>query len=217
MRDRTLKVCFLLDCTASMGTWIDAARNKILDLLEDLCEKHPNFKIYVAFCGYRDFGDEYYYIDFTENHRMIHTTLMSIDAIGGNDIPEDVGGAYNWAGSLDWKADVRAVFHIGDAPNHGELYHDTFMEDGFPEGHPYINLYDEVENLAIKNIDLTVFSLNSSTDIMYRSMKRIYQNIRPDGFRVVDFMKSGEDARTSFYSQVSSQLTHSMNTQDPTD
>jgi hypothetical protein len=199
-----------------MGTWIDAARNKILDLLEDLCEKHQNFKIYVAFGGYRDFGDEYYYIDFTDDHRKIHTTLMSIDAIGGDDIPEDVGGAYNWAASLNWKADVRAVFHIGDAPNHGELYHDTFIEDAFPEGHPLVNLREEVLKLAEKNVDLTVFRLNRTTDIMFGLMKKEYEKVNRDKFRIVNFMTSEEDARTSFYSQVSSQLSYSMSTHDPT-
>jgi len=217
MRTKTLQVCFLLDCTASMGTWIDAARNKILDLLEDLCEKHKDFKIYVALGGYRDFGDEYYYIDFTEHHMNIHMTLMAIDALGGNDIPEDVAGAYQWAASLDWKADVRAVFHIGDAPNHGEIYHSTFIEDAFPEGHPLVNLREEVLKLAEKKVDLTVFRLNKTTDIMFDLMKKEYLKAHPDGFRIVDFARSNQDARTSFYSQVSSQLMHSMSTCDPTD
>lgn len=217
MKNFTLKVCFVLDCTASMGTWIDAAKNKILDLLEDLCEKNKNFKIYAAFIGYRDFGEETYKIDFTDDHMKIHTTLVSIDALGGDDIAEDVAGAYKWVTSLDWSADVKAVFHIADAPNHGTAYHDGHLEDNYPNGHPTIDLYEEVSKLAKQKIDLTVFRLDRSTDTMYAIMKDIYRDYQPDGFRIVNFMRSNVNEHTSFYSEVSSQLKYSMSTCDPTD
>jgi len=108
------------------------------------------------------------------------------------------------------------VFHIGDAPNHGELYHSTFMDDSFPEGHPTVNLREEVLKLAEKKVDLTVFRLNRTTDIMFGLMKKEYEKVNRDNFRIVNFMTSEEDARTSFYSQVSSQLSYSMSTHDPT-
>lgn len=216
MKSLTLKVCFVLDCTASMGPWIDAAKNKILDVLEDLCEKHKNFKIYAAFIGYRDFGEETYKIGFTDDHMKIHTTLEFIDALGGDDIPEDVAGAFHWVSSLDWTADVKAVFHIADAPNHGVLYHDGWLEDNHPDGHPEIDLREEVLTLAKQKIDLTVFRLNRSTDITLAIFKNIYDEVYPSGLRVVNFMHNGMDENTSFYSEVSSQLMRSMSTHDPT-
>jgi hypothetical protein len=91
------------------------------------------------------------------------------------------------------------------------------MEDGFPEGHPTINLREEVLKLAEQKVDLTVFRLNKTTDIMFGVMKKEYVKAHLNGFRIVNFMNSDQDENTSFYSQVSSQLMHSMNTCDPTD
>lgn len=205
----------MLDCTASMGPWIDAARNKILDLLEELCDKHSNFKIYAAFIGYRDFGEQWYTVDFTKNHTKIHDVIMNIDALGGGDAAEDVAGAYDWVTKLNWDADVRALFHITDAPNHGMVYHDHNVSDDHPEGHPTVDLREEVRVVARKNIDLTVFRIHKSTDIMYRLMRENYTRIRMDGFRIVDFIKSGQIPDDAFYYEVSSQLQLSMNTHDP--
>jgi len=215
MMDSVLKVCFVLDCTASMGPWIDAARNRILDLLEDLRDKHPNFKICVAFIGYRDFGEQWYMVNFTENYRKIHDTVMSIDALGGGDEAEDVAGAYEWMTKLNWHADVRAVFHITDAPNHGMVYHDHRVSDDHPDGHPTVDLRQEVKTLARNNVDLTLFRIHKSTDIMYRLMRENYTRIRMEGFRIVNFMNSGQSEDDTFYNEISGQLQYSMSTHDP--
>jgi vacuole morphology and inheritance protein 14 len=212
----TLKVCFVLDCTASMSPWIYAAKNKILDVLEDLSSDHQNFKIYVAFIGYRDFEDDWIEVNFTDNHRHVHDVIMGLDAIGGDDVAEDVAGAYNKLNNLHWDASVRAVFHIGDAPAHGYVYHDERVSDNYPDGHPTIDLLHEVRNLAYKQVDLTLFRLTRSTDIMYRLMKTQYMEVYPEGFRFVDFVKSNQTPDDTFYHEVSSQLNCSMKTYDPT-
>ena len=214
---QTLKVCFVLDCTASMTPWIDAAKNKILDLLDDLQKSHKNFKIYAAFIGYRDFGEQWYHVHFTDNYLQIHDTVMRIHALGGGDQAEDVAGAYKHVMNLDWgTADVKAVFHIGDAPNHGLMYHDSKVEDDYPEG-GRVHLLTEVRLLAGHHIDVTVFRLNRSTDIMYNLMKRSYGEVRPDVFRIVNFVNSDETEDVTFYREISTQLHSSMSVHDPTD
>jgi len=213
---KTLKVCFMIDCTSSMEPWISAAKHKTLNLLEDLCEKNKDFKIYVSLIGYRDFGEEMYRVDFTEDHTKIYNKLMDMKALGGDDQAEDVAGAYSWATSLQWGADVNALFHITDAPNHGMKYHDERVEDHFPNGHPDINLLKEVRVLACREVDLTLFRLNRSTDIMYNLMEEEYLKIKDTGFRVVDFLRSRDTADNVFYTEVSSQLITSMSAEDPT-
>lgn len=217
MPAQTLKVCFVLDCTASMNPWIDAAKNKLLDLLEDLQESHKNFKIYAGFVGYRDFGEHWHRVDFTDNYVTIHDTIMKIHAWGGGDEAENVAGAYKWAMDLEWgDADVKAVFHIGDAPNHGAMYHDNKVQDDYPQGGS-VNLLTEVRLMAGHRIDVTVFRLNKSTDIMYNLMKAAYDEVRPTVFRIVNFMNSDETEDVTFYREISTQLHSSMSVHDPTD
>lgn len=212
----TVKVCFVLDCTASMSPWIHAAKNKILDLLEDLSKNHTGFKIYAAFIGYRDFEDPWVEVDFTDNHQQIHDVVMKLDAFGGADVAEDVAGAYKRVTSLQWGANIQAVFHIGDAPAHGYMYHEEHISDDYPDGHSTIDILREVRDLAYKQVDLTLFRLNRSTDILYRLMKNQYMEVYPEGFRIIDFTRSRLTADDSFYQEVSSQLITSMSTYDPT-
>lgn len=207
---KVLKVCFVLDCTASMTPWIDASKNKIYKLLKELCESHKNFTIYVSFIGYRDFGEVMYKVDFTTNIQHIHNVIEGIHADGGNDQAEDVAGAYSWLTSLDWTSNVRAIFHITDAPNHGFDYHEDYVEDDYPDGNPVIDLCEEVEILAYNGIDLTVFRLNETTDKMYLRMQNIYSQIRPVGFRIVNFVNSSSTPDDTLYQEVSSQLIASM-------
>lgn len=216
MRESTLKVCFVLDCTASMEQWIEAAKQRINVILEELQHEHPNFKIYAAFIGYRDFGETYHYMKFTNDFEDIRYLLLDIDAKGGEDEAEDVSGAYRWVNSLNWSADVRSVFHITDSPDHGLLYHDHNVSDDYPEGHPTVDLLNEIQKLATSDINLTLFRINQSTDIMYNLMRSEYVLIRMDGFRIVEFMNSTQTVTDAFYDEISSQLHYSMCTYDTT-
>lgn len=207
---KTLKVCFVLDCTASMTPWIEASKNKIHKLMEELSSSHKDFRIFVSFIGYRDFGEVTHRVDFTENIRYLHDVISGIHAEGGNDQAEDVAGAYSWLNSLDWSANVRCVFHITDAPNHGFEYHEDYVEDDYPDGNPVIDLSEEVEILAYNGIDLTVFRLNETTDKMYLIMRNVYSHIRPFGFRIVNFVDSNSTPEDTLYQEVASQLMTSM-------
>ncbi len=214
MRESILKVCFVLDCTGSMGPWIEAAKYKIRDILKKLKDEHPNFKIYVALAGYRDFGESYTYIKFTEDYGDIYDGLDDIIASGGDDEAEDVASAYHWVTSLNWSADVRAVFHITDAPNHGVIYHDADVTDDYPAGNPTIDLLEEVHKLATYNVDLTVFRISKDTDIMYGLFMDEYDINR---FRVVEFIDSNDTEVDVFYNEITTQLHNSMSLCPPTD
>lgn len=213
MSNKTLQVCFVMDCTASMQPWIDAAKEKIVDTLESIRERYPDYQISGAFVGYRDFEDRdpFVRIPFTQDIQGLQDSILDVDAEGGDDICEDVAGAFRFVNGFVWDADVRCVFHITDAPNHGLEYHDLHVEDSYPDGHPYISLSDELHDLAFKNIDLTVFSMNSSTDVMYKIMRNIYRDIRPDGFSVINLRNKKYVARDTFYSEISQRIVYSMN------
>lgn len=207
---RTLKVCFMIDCTSSMGIWIDAAKKKIKNTIDDIKDHYKDFKVLVSLIGYRDFGDKMFRVDFTDDILVIYYTLIAIEASGGKDAAEDVSGAYSWATCLIWDADVNLLLHIADAPDHGTVYHDSTVSDNYPHGHPLIDLLEEVRDLAITHVDVTLFRLNNSTDIMYNMMRKEYLKIRNRGFTIIDLECPNLDPETSFYSEVVSQIETSI-------
>lgn len=212
MNSQSVQVCFVLDCTASMQPWIDAAKNKMVDTLERIREQYPDYSISAAFVGYRDFEDPepFIRVQFTTNLQKVEDSIMDVMADGGDDICEDVAGAYRFVNGLDWTANVRCMFHITDAPNHGLEYHDEYIEDEYPLGHPYIDLKEETHDLAYKNIDLTVFSVNNTTDTMYKIMRNIYQDIRPDKFNVVNLKNRRYVPQDVFETEVSQRIMSSI-------
>ena len=215
MTPKTLQVCFLLDCTASMQPWIDAAKDKIVETLSNIQRRYTDSEISAAFIGYRDFDDDEQFIkiNFTKNIEELRDSILDIEAEGGDDVCEDVAGAYRFANGLEWNADVRCMFHITDAPNHGLEYHKETVEDDYPQGHPYINLKEEVRELSHKNIDLTVFNIKSSTDIMFQIMRSIYQDICPDKFNIVQLRNRRYVPTDTFYSEISQRILSSMSSE----
>ena len=106
------------------------------------------------------------------------------------------------------------MFHITDAPNHGLLYHDPHVEDDYPHGHPYIDLKTEVKELASKGIDLTLFAIKSTTDIMYRIIRSNYNSVRREGCDIVNLVNIRYNVNDTFYSEVSQRIINSINS-DP--
>ena len=51
-------VLFIMDCTGSMGGWIDKSRQAIKKIMAETQQQYANLGFSVAFVGYRDFGDE---------------------------------------------------------------------------------------------------------------------------------------------------------------
>lgn len=214
MKEHTLQVCFILDCTASMGPWIEAAKERIVETMKTVQRNYPTYTMYAAFIGYRDFHDHDQFIkyDFTYNIQRLQEDIIDIEADGGDDTCEDVAGAYHLVNTLDWNADVKCIFHITDAPNHGIIYHDKIVDDDYPNGHPYIDLKSEVKEIASKQIDLTLFSIKPTTNIMYRIIRSCYEVIRRDGFSIVNLLNSRYyNPSEVFYTEVSQRLSNSIN------
>ena len=88
-------ICFMLDCTGSMGPYINEAKSVIHKIIDNLKIKFQNFELRVAFVGYRDHGDGAGRItsfSFSSNIDDFKTFVSLVDAAGGADAPEDVFG-----------------------------------------------------------------------------------------------------------------------------
>src|SRR5438552_12164021 len=90
-----VEVVFCLDTTGSMGGLIDAAKQKIWSICNQIAGGKPTPQLKVGLVAYRDRGDEYVtkVTDLTDDLDAIHTQLMGFRAAGGGDFPESVNQA----------------------------------------------------------------------------------------------------------------------------
>ncbi|CAM9133762.1 unnamed protein product [Ectocarpus sp. 6 AP-2014] len=138
-REAKVDLCFVMDCTGSMQRWIDQAKTKLLDIIDQAKKDVKNISLRVAFVGYRDFGDKVQYesFDFHEEKELpkLLAALNKIMAYGGKDFPEDLAGGLKLATELDWRGNIRLCILLADAPCHGSIYH-IGVGDRYPNGCP---------------------------------------------------------------------------------
>jgi hypothetical protein len=193
-----IKIAIVLDCTASMGPWIYEAKTKIRQILDHNQELYPNAHFKVALVAYRDYGDfvRMRSADF-RNVSSIVEILNTIHAEGGDDEAEDVAGAFYAVSRLSgWEtADVRLVFHITDAPAHGDAFHTANVSDRFPCGDPdHLDPIEFVEDFAQRGFQYTFVRITSKTDKMVDEFHMAYSQYG-GVFRVVDLDPQSYDGR----------------------
>lgn len=178
---RILDLCLIMDLTGSMGTWINYAKEtvvQVIDILEGI-GKQENSKVRLSFVGYRDFGDSNIFAvhDFTYDSNAIKAVIAGEGPSGGGDCPEDVHGALCHTLDLNWSApddSIKVAFLIADAPCHGSQYHSE--RDDYPDGPKSgLVLEDLMKQFSDRGIMFSAYKLNKTTDKMFDMMKDAYQ------------------------------------------
>jgi hypothetical protein len=202
MDEVQLNLAFLMDCTASMEPWIQAAKDQITQIIDSTVIEHPLFDVRVGFLGYRDYGDDAQFIsyDFTNPSALLHC-IRNVHASGGDDVAEDVAGGLFHLRNLSWRpTDLNLIVHIADAPPHGMSYHSPRISDRFPRGDPRgINPCDIMSYFSAHGYDYTFVKINDSTDTMIDVFNNCY--IGDSLFRVADL--SPQQPRTPPSSRLS--------------
>jgi len=195
-------VCFVMDCTGSMAPWINAARDKIILLSQELkyipARKPPHIR--VGFLGYRDIdlgSDRYVPLDFMDfsidsNVQRFQTELAKIKPMGNQDTAEDVTGAMNYVlNRFAWQASTRLVIHFGDAPCHGSRYHDLSSDcfkGGDPDGYVPEKL---LEGFASKSIFYYFGEICADTNKMCNIFKNHLTGLGKGEYFLIKSMKGG--------------------------
>jgi 60 kDa SS-A/Ro ribonucleoprotein len=158
-----LDVVLVLDCTGSMGAWIEEAKAKLLAITAKLREwfSHDG-ELRVGFVGYRDINDtgQQVVCALTEDFAKVQAVIEVQDASGGGDTPEDVAGAFAECLKLSWREGAaKLMVHIADAPCHGTRFHGkSQLGDSYPRGDPGgKDPEKQVERLAAKGVDYVFF------------------------------------------------------------
>jgi hypothetical protein len=182
-----VKLAFVLDCTASMGPWIEEAKTKIGNIVQDTLKDHNHATFQVGLVAYRDYDDEspLRVLDFTTSDNVM-AALQSVSAEGGGDTAEDVARAFYHTMALDWSnADIRMVFHITDAPAHGHMYHAANVSDRFPGGDPEgIDPRNHIRSMCEQGFHYTFVKITSATDKMLDVFHSVWSS--PTTFNVLD-------------------------------
>jgi Mg-chelatase subunit ChlD len=126
-----VEVVFCLDTTGSMTGLINAAKQKIWAICNQITTGTPTPHVKVGLLAYRDRGDTYItkIFDLTDDLDSIYGNLMGLQAAGGGDFPESVNQAlYESVTQISWSSDkktLRMIFLVGDAPPHMDYKNDV--------------------------------------------------------------------------------------------
>jgi Mg-chelatase subunit ChlD len=126
-----VEVVFCLDTTGSMGGLIDAAKQKIWTIANQIASGKPTPRLKIGLVAYRDRGDQYItrIFDLTDDLDAVYGHLMEFRAEGGGDGPESVNQALSESvAKINWSADkntLKIIFLVGDAPPHMDYANDV--------------------------------------------------------------------------------------------
>ena len=114
-------------------------------------------------------------MEFTDDVNKFKDFVSHISASGGKDTPEDVLGGLEAAVNLGWSSKNRILFHVADAPQHGERFHDLgkYCDDYFyvdPRGIQIENLIEDIKTLKLKYL---FTKINRSTDKMIEEFNNV--------------------------------------------
>ncbi|MBN1589489.1 MAG: VWA domain-containing protein [Pirellulales bacterium] len=122
----TIEIAFVLDTTGSMGGLIAGAKEKIWAIANQIASGKPRPDVFMALVPYRDKGDAYVtkLYALTTNLDQVYTDLMTFEAQGGGDTPENVNQAlYDAIHKIQWSSGdkvTRIIYLVGDCPPHNE-------------------------------------------------------------------------------------------------
>ena len=134
---KCLDLAFAMDCTGSMGSYINSARDNIRKIVEEIVASEKS-DVRLALVEYRDHPpqDESFVTrthDFTGSAKTMKGWLGNCSADGGGDTPEAVADALHDILKLSWRQEATKIcVCISDAPPHGL----GCGGDAFPNGCP---------------------------------------------------------------------------------
>ena len=119
-------------------------------------------------------------MDFSENMDSVKDFISKQKADGGRDFPEDVQGGFHKALGMNWESgSIRSIFHIADAPGHGDDINVQYSGDNYPNGSPDGHkIQDQMRMFAAQNIHFTFVKVNDMCEKMIEVMR---DNYNPSG------------------------------------
>ena len=165
----SLDLLFVLDITGSMNPYLSEIKSKLIEIINRIIDQSPGIDINLGFIGYRDKGENYTDIDFTQNHDDLKAQIENLNVYGGGDIPEDVLFALQLTLKKSWKSNAKFIVFVADAPGRGEK-----------------EIENSLEQLAGNNVSMFCLRIHSRTDNMFTTFQNVYKKYESVVFKIVD-------------------------------
>ena len=119
-------IVYLIDATGSMGSTIQAAKDTVILIANDLKEKFSSMKFQLGCIFYRDpidsKSDKHTRYLLTSDINKLKNDISCESPDGGGDGPEDFVGGYKEVFKMPWRSGTKLIIHIADAPTHCNKY-----------------------------------------------------------------------------------------------
>ncbi len=177
----SLDLVIVMDCTGSMSRWIQAAREQVNSIINQV---KSNFgqkaTIKVGFVGYRDYDVPEKRIcpkPLTENIDEVRAFIAEQSATGGDDAPEDIPGGFQAALAMNWTSSAKLLILVTDAPCHGSRYHNL------PDGADRLgrstdpNIERQMREMASRGIGFAMIDIKpNDTKVMVPLLRAAYES-----------------------------------------
>jgi Mg-chelatase subunit ChlD len=168
-----IDLVFVMDCTGSMGPYIDSTKENIKKIITQIKQKGNCEIIKFGLIAYRDHPpqDKTFItkkFDFTEDINVMQTYLDELSAIGGGDAPEALTTGLLEANNFNWSDNsTKILILITDAPPHGLGEFGDYFPNGEPNNEDPLNIAREIAKKGI-----TIYSVGCEPSISdYRYAK----------------------------------------------
>jgi ubiquitin-protein ligase/Mg-chelatase subunit ChlD len=176
-----IDICFVMDCTGSMSSWIATAKQRIEEIIQSVSRKSDGV-VRFAMVGYRDHDSPGYgsdswvlkHYDFTSSSSTAQRRVRTFN-IGGGGGHEAMCCAMKRAADMSWNRDShQIVVLIGDQPPHGfGGSGDYSYPNGCPCGEDTLRVVHTMEKtgIVVYPVDCGYESANRQT--FYHALARI--------------------------------------------
>jgi hypothetical protein len=211
-----LDICFILDATSSMSSYIEGSKESIKTIIEDAQKSLKEMQkdedsLQFAIVAYRDHPPQdttfVTQISNFNNAKVTLDFLQGVSAYGGGDCAEAVmDGLYDALYNVEWRANSeKFVFLILDSPPHGIRFGSS--SDGFPDGcpcgHSEMTLLPKMKEMKI---DFTILKV---TEDVNKMIELFSQYINIDVFQP-SCLKNKSGSRSAYSSTYTEDIKTSM-------
>jgi hypothetical protein len=175
-----IEICFIVGLNEDMAKWFKVFKKIAIREVQKIHDEMRGYiPVKAAFIGYRTNIDFQPYIefDFTNNLLQLESKINSIKTFGPHQC-NSMRDAYELANNLRWTNYAGGVIiHIANAPPYSVKYHNQTISDIYPTTNP-IGLPMEwlIERLCFKGINLTIFQMDDSMDIIVNIIQKSFEN-----------------------------------------
>ena len=169
-------IIYLIDATGSMVHEIKAAKEQVINILNELKNKYSEYNFNFGAIFYRDKidspNDKNEYFQLTDNMVRLKNEISTIRAYGGGDVPEDWVWGYKTAvENIGWREGTKLIIHIADAGAHGTEFS---KYDKHPEQGPLLHKY--IQRCVENNIKIIGFKIGGIAENSFKKISEIYNN-----------------------------------------